>query len=201
MHLSKTQQLFLGIGTQFLILLAMIGFKVLVLASGTDVLLSIAPVDPRDPLRGDYVTFQYDISRIPGYNFASYGRELTKEVKAGDTVYVSLYQSGMTWNVQSVTLTPPEDEVFLKGIVRSVEYQQEANAVSAPSSGMVRKDSGRTREIEELRVSYGIEEYFIPENSGRGVQFAEDSAVARVKVDESGNAVLRQIFVDGKPWP
>ena len=32
--------------------------------TGRPVLLKLAPVDPRDPLRGDYLTFRYDISGL-----------------------------------------------------------------------------------------------------------------------------------------
>ena len=36
-----------------------------VLRNGTEVLLKVEPVDPRDLLRGDYVSLGYEISRIP----------------------------------------------------------------------------------------------------------------------------------------
>ena len=39
--------------------------RVNILRTGTDVTLQTRPVDPRDLLRGDYVTLSYEISRVP----------------------------------------------------------------------------------------------------------------------------------------
>jgi uncharacterized membrane-anchored protein len=50
-------------------------------------------------------------------------------------------------------------------------------------------------------VVYGIEEYFIPEGKGRDFRFGNKMASARIVVDDNGNAVLKGIIVDGKPWP
>ncbi|RUV26721.1 MAG: hypothetical protein EOQ60_03660 [Mesorhizobium sp.] len=36
-----------------------------ILRNGKEVLLKVEPVDPRDLLRGDYISLGYDISRIP----------------------------------------------------------------------------------------------------------------------------------------
>ena len=46
-------------------------------------MLRIAPVDQRDLLRGDYATFQYDISNLDSY----YSRG--EKIRNGDIVYVA----------------------------------------------------------------------------------------------------------------
>jgi uncharacterized membrane-anchored protein len=52
-----------------------------------------------------------------------------------------------------------------------------------------------------LHIVYGIEEYFIPEGQGRNFSFWNKEAAARVAVDENCNAALKQIYIDGEPWP
>ena len=65
MKQRKSIALALAIGFQFVVIFSIVIFKVAVLAGGTNVMLKIAPVDPRDWLRGDYAVFRYDISDIP----------------------------------------------------------------------------------------------------------------------------------------
>jgi uncharacterized membrane-anchored protein len=43
----------------------MVADRVQILRSGTEVMLQTRPVDPRDFLRGDYVSLAYDISSVP----------------------------------------------------------------------------------------------------------------------------------------
>jgi uncharacterized membrane-anchored protein len=50
---------------QVLFLVGMIAERAAPLRSGRTVLLRVVPVDPRDLLRGDYVTLSYEISRVP----------------------------------------------------------------------------------------------------------------------------------------
>ena len=54
MNFTKQTKFIIAIGIQLVILFAIIIFKSSVLIGGTEVLLKIEPVDPRDILRGDY---------------------------------------------------------------------------------------------------------------------------------------------------
>jgi uncharacterized membrane-anchored protein len=54
---------------------------------------------------------------------------------------------------------------------------------------------------KRIHIIYGIEDYFIPEGAGQGFTFWRQEAAARVSVDENGNAVLKQVYVNNKPWP
>lgn len=168
--MTKQTKFILAVALQVVIVFAIIIFKLSVLTGGTDVLLKIAPVDPRDLLRGDYATFQYDISIIDSY-YAN-----NQQIRNGDTVYVVLRQGGKYHTVQNVQKTQPtSNELFIKGKV----------------------ESGGSR----FHVVYGIEQYFIPEDEGRNFSFWNKEAAARVAVDNNGNAALKQIYVDDKPWP
>jgi uncharacterized membrane-anchored protein len=54
---------------------------------------------------------------------------------------------------------------------------------------------------DEIHIIYGIEDYFIPEGTGRDFTFLREEIAAKVEIDENGNAVLKQIYVNDKPWP
>jgi len=167
--LTKQAKFIAAITLQVIIVFAIIISKLSVLSGGTDILLRIEPVDPRDMLRGDYATFQYsNVSNVFSDN---------QQIKNGDTVYVTLEQSGNYWIAKDVQKTKPfGGEIALKGKVAS-------------SNG-----SG-------IHIVYGIEQYFIPEGKGQGFSFFNKEAAAKVVVDENGNGVLKQIYVDDKPWP
>src|ERR1019366_3838972 len=63
------------------------------LAGGKVVLLETRPVDPRDLLRGDYVTLNYKISDV---RFTLSPPVLTNGLAAGETVYVALERRGQS---------------------------------------------------------------------------------------------------------
>ena len=158
---------------QVVVIVAIIVFKLSVLTGGTDILLKVAPVDPRDLLRGDYATFEYDISNV---DWSYYGNGRQIKIKGGDTVYVTLRQSGKYHVVRAVEKNRPTGgEIFIKGTV----------------------DSGGS----QIHVIYGIEQYFIPEGTGQNFNFFDKEVAAKVAVDENGNAGLKQIYIDNEPWP
>lgn len=182
--LTKQSKFILAVMVQILIIGFIIIFKLTILGGGTEVLLKIEPVDPRDMLRGDYVTFQYtNVSSISPYVLLQ-----ERQIKNGDTVYVVLWKRGKYWVVKNVKKTKPlNGEIALKGKI---------------VSGRLSIDQLKQRaNIPDIRVTYGIEEYFIPEGVGQNFSFSNKEAFAKVVIDEKGNAVLKEIFVDGKPWP
>lgn len=170
--LTKETKFIIAIAIQLLIIFSIIIFKVMVLRGGIEVLLKIEPVDPRDPLRGDHLTFSYEISNLDSYLF-NYS-----PIRDGDTVYIPLKQQGKYWVAAfGIQKTKPADGgIFIRGKV-------------ADSYG------------NKIRVIYGIEDYFIPEGTGQDFTFWGREVAAKVSVDDNGNAVLKQIYVDGKPWP
>lgn len=184
MVLSKKAKFILAIAIQTAIILFIVIFKVAILTGGTEVFLKIKPVDPRDWLRGDYVTFNYDISTPNSYLSSG------EKIYNGDTVYVTLREGGEYWLARNVSKSKPTgNEIFIKGKVKSggisIDYDF-APLNYTPSN---------------LRIEYGIEQYFIPEGAGQNFSFFNKEAVAKVAVDKDGNAVLKQIYVDDKPWP
>jgi len=184
MKLTDKNKIIIAVSVQLAILLFIIISKVSVLIWGTDVFLQIEPVDPRDPLRGDYVTFRYKISRIP-YKYFEYS-----DIRNGDTVYIPLEQHDKYWTaVKGVREKKPSERknLFIKGKVARGGLNEFAKHGFSPSS--------------QISIVYGIEEYFIPEGTGRGFNFTGRDIWACVSVDKNGNAVLKKLYIDNKPWP
>lgn len=149
-------------------------------------MLRIEPVDPRDPLRGDHLTFQYDISDVYASQFGY------SSIKDGDTVYVPLEKAGKYkfWIVaEGIQKTKPIDseKIFIKGKI--------------VGSGSSPFDTPSMYYSQTYHIVYGIEDYFIPEGVGQGFSFWGQEVAARVSVGKNGDAVLKQIYVNDKPWP
>lgn len=151
------------LGFQGVVLVGMAAAEELGLRAGTEVTLQTVPVDPRDLLRGDYVTLAYEISTPNS----------TARFEVGDRVWVHLVESGDRWVAQGVARERPDRwDAAIRGTV----------ADRSP-----------------LRVSYGIEAYFVPEGRGHEVERAAD-VDAVVSVDNAGRARLRYLIVDGARW-
>ena len=78
------------------------------LMTGTEVVLETRPVDPFDPLRGQYMTIRYTIGSLDAEEFSE-----------GDTIYVKLRQNGSVWVADGTSHDKP-DGLFIKGSVNRV---------------------------------------------------------------------------------
>jgi len=183
--MSKQTKFILAVALQLAIIFIIIIFKFSIFTGGTEVMLRIQPVDPRDPLRGDYVTFSYDISTVSSYQFKY------SPISNGDKVYVPLTKRGNYWVVSgNIQKVKPTQGVFLKGVIK-----RGGDAV------LPQGPFGINRGDDIVTIIYGTEEYFIPEGTGRFERFLGNNNFAKVAIDDNGNAVLKQIFVDGEIWP
>lgn len=205
MNLSKEIKIAVVILMQVLVILAVVVYENAISLSGKEIFLQIAPVDPRDYLRGDYVTFRYqEISSI-NQDYFNYMPAV------GDTVYVPLIeQSGGVWGLSyynkigkqkdltsarygTFTGGVAKNTVFLKGVVK------QANSTDG---GLFANPWERQNNGGAVVIEYkNLEQYFVPEGKGQNFNFGNDRVVAKISVDESGNAVLKQLYVDDKPWP
>jgi len=139
-----------------IVLLSFVIYNELPFMSGKKIVLATLPVDPFDPFMGQYMTINYDISRIDdvsGFN-------------QGDTVYVSLASDSQgIFRKESVSNSKPTSGEFIKGKVTSVygntmrveygieRYYFERNA-NLPTTNItvdiVLTDSGRAKIIQLL---------------------------------------------------
>jgi uncharacterized membrane-anchored protein len=99
-----------AVGLQLFILVAMILGRTVPFLGAQSVLLRVEPVDPRDLLRGDYVTLGYSFNRIP---MGAYSE--------GQSVYVTLVPEGdgRHYHAGQFLTEPPASGVFIRGTARS----------------------------------------------------------------------------------
>ena len=90
----------------------------------------------------------------------------------GRTVYVVLQEERDFWTSSSYTeeRSRVAGEVFIKGRIDRTSH-----------------------------ADFGIGTYFVPEGTGHMVERAQDVKVV-VSVDEDGNAVIKDVLVDGEPF-
>ena len=157
---------YLIVGLQIAFLLGMIGMKQSTVLFGQKILLKPMPVDPTDPFRGDFVTIQYEISRLDT-------SLLPPDIENGDTIYVSLQDTGDYWSAAFADRTR-NGGIELKGVVNYV--------------------SGN-----EAWIEYPIDTYFVPKGEGTRDELREfDKLLVEVRV-RGGDAVITNILYDGKP--
>ncbi|MFT4184754.1 MAG: GDYXXLXY domain-containing protein [Rhizobium sp.] len=171
---------------QTAVLAYMVGERAWGLRSGVEILLKTAPVDPRDLLRGDYVTLNYDISRVP---FSTMVEGPPKMSQSAAILSVRLKKQGDGyWGIVESSfgkLEPKPDTVVLKSL--PVDYVFYGDATD-PSQAIV-------------GVTYGIERYYVPEGQGHDIENARnDNRVAiAARVSSDGVAHIRSLLLDGKP--
>lgn len=193
MVLTRQIKFILAVALQLLVIAGIIMFKVSIVTGGQEVLLKIKPVDPRDFLRGDYVTFQYDISDIPLSYFSD-----PSSIRNGDTVYVPIERTASPYRIAAYGVA--KDSSFM-GTSRKRIFIKGKVADSSLGESDVRKGFIEFEYERKVHIRYGIEEYFIPEGAGQNVNFWEKEVGAKVAVDEEGRAVLKQLYVNGELWP
>lgn len=160
----------------------MIVSRAAILQTGIEIVLRVQPIDPRDLLRGDYVILDYNISSIPTELFED--RLADPGFSRGDVVFVRL-RSGDDGIWQPVaarigekpSAPAGEGEVDLRGVAASAWY---------PDMGT-------------LRVTYGLERFYVPEGEGREIE--RDMAVRPFRMAvavSSGGVGQIKAFYDGE---
>lgn len=110
-------KLLIVLGVIILILGSFITYLSIPYFSQKSIILATEPVDPFDPLRGQYIIIGYEIGRIPKIPKANFG----------DKIYVSVIEdeSGI-WRYDSSSLSKPSSGDFIKGTIKSIpEYGNE----------------------------------------------------------------------------
>jgi uncharacterized membrane-anchored protein len=152
------------------------------LKHGRTVLLETQSVDPRDYLRGDYVILNYKISDITNSSIvnAPVATNNLNRAMPGKSVYVTLIPKGEFYVADRLYFEKPEalpspDAVLMQGKVAPELWRWGSNSV---------------------HVYYGIEKYFVPEKTG----FARGKMTVRVALNDQGEALIKEVLVDGKPY-
>jgi uncharacterized membrane-anchored protein len=150
--------------------------RIQILRQGTEVKLHTRAVDPRDLLRGDYVTLNYDITLVA----SAEAKDLPRE------------------KIVFVELVPKTD-----GFYEAVAVHREPVSVAKPGVLIKGRVLGNfiTPTISQVRVSYGIEKYFVPQGEGREIEQARNQGKVSVvsAVTPSGRAAIKRLLIDDKP--
>ena len=167
---------------QCAMLILMVVDRMQILREGREVTLQTRPVDPRDLLRGDYVTLGYDISQLPAGALAG-----QPSAERNPIVFVKLAPDA-------------------GGLYQAVSVHAGPVAVTAPEiliRGRVTYSCGSTGRAfcDKLTIRYGLESYFVPEGEGRKLEQARNQQQLRVvaAVLPSGRAAIKRLLLDGQP--
>lgn len=132
---------------QVLVLAYMAAEREWVIWKGQTIYLQTAPLDPRDPFRGNYVRLDYGIGRVPTNQVRNVQWEKNNTVRRGALVYAVLKNTdGGIASLEYITGVRPADGLFLRGHVD--RYW---------SGGVV-------------PIRYGLEAFFLPEGKAKALE-------------------------------
>jgi uncharacterized membrane-anchored protein len=168
---------------QMALIAAMVIDRAGILREGTEISLQTRPVDPRDFLRGDYVRLRYEISTV--------------RLDAAGTL-------NMKRNIPVFVKLAPNDDGFYAAVSAHLE--------PVPVAGREVLIKGRffygyecrgnvTTPCHMAEVTYGLEQYFVPEGEGRVIESARNQGKVSIvaAVTSEGRAAIKRLLIDGKP--
>lgn len=170
---------------QSAVLAWMVWDRIDLLRTGRPIVLDVAPVDPRDLFRGDYLVLTYPIARLRTDRV-----EGDDHFAPNDRVWVGLRPAeDSAWQAFSVHHARPQlsgEIVFLRGTVTGL-------------ADIVTGEAGCVGDCAVLNVRFGIESYFVPEGEGRRLERLRDDNRMQVaaRVAEDGEAAIAGLIVDG----
>jgi len=192
-RISVTHGLLVAVTLQTIALVWMVVDRSLILKQGAEIRLKVQPVDPRDLFRGDFVILNYEISWL--------GPKVTKKnhiYQRNDIIYVGLRkQPDGLWNAVSAYPTYPSDDrqdIIIRGRIKSPKALWRAPLGSKQSPPCPDPCYG-------VHVSYGLENYFVPEGEGRSLEKLRNQSKIEVlaAVNTNGHGAIKALIVNGKP--
>lgn len=171
----KTKAFLVVLALQVALLVGLVAQQELRLASGRTILLETAPVDPRDLLRGDYVILNYKITTLPRSLFSSQPSSL---LEPGTPVFVLLEKRDTFHEAVSASVTPPDRAD--QGLMIQGKVRHSWGGGADPS----------------VQVDYGLERFYVREGTGNPT----GKLTVEAALPKSGRAVIKQVFIDGKPY-
>jgi uncharacterized membrane-anchored protein len=142
------------------------------LGNNTVVHLETRPVDPRDMLRGDYVILSYDISTVPLDLFQPTPQ---RDPMDGNEVFVVLEKKGTFHRAVRASMSWPEVQAGQVVIRGRVDRNWSPNVI---------------------RINYGLERYYVSEGTGN----PRGKLTADATVSKDGRPILKQLYLDGRPY-
>jgi uncharacterized membrane-anchored protein len=164
----------LTVAAQVLFLLGIAAAGYATTAWGRTIMLRTTPVDPRDLLYGDYIRLNYTISQLP----LSLWRETGRAARVNEPVYVVLQPAKGAYEAVAVSAAEPTvaaQQVVLRGWVAN---------------------SWR----HGLRLRYGLERYYVPEDLERKLQ-KRPQLLVRVSIAPWGQARITEVDSEARQAP
>ncbi|WP_198263871.1 GDYXXLXY domain-containing protein [sulfur-oxidizing endosymbiont of Gigantopelta aegis] len=172
---------------QSLILIAMIASRQAILSSDTLVILETRPIDPRSLFRGDYVRLNYTINDLKLNELSGDSR-----FSRNERVYVVLKQAEQYWEAVAVYANKPE---LISLYPDNVDKYALIQGIVKDAVDLTKSTSAASR----LEVSYGIENYFVPEGEGLKLERpqAGDEVTLKIALDKDGQAAIKALLLNG----
>lgn len=179
-RLQRVPAIIIVAALQTLVLGYMVWERASLIASGQEVVLDVAPVDPRSLFRGDYVILNYRaISQLDG-------ALLSGTPQKDQPLYVRLRRTpaGVWMPIAAAHTKPaqlPPGDVVIQGRIDDI-WQQ---TLGQPMG---------------VRVHYGIESYFVPEGTGVDMErsIREGDLKVIVAVGNSGQSAIKGLEIEGR---
>lgn len=193
----------------------LISFKYIrqsILDTGRHLVVQTAPVDPRDLFRGDYVQLNYPFSSLHG----DPKDPQLAPLETRHTIYVKLTRladpKASVENLarrfeptrgphRRVDARPtPAPREWTATAIRSTPFSGlNANEVMLRGYLEDRTSMDEQAEKVDLRITYGIENYYLPEGKGKFMEGSVRPAVTvELAVKPDGQAAIAKLLLDGK---
>ena len=167
---TATRLFFAVVALQMIGLVAFAAVKQYAIATGTEVVLQGAPVDPRSLMQGDYAILDYEIAVVP-----------------------DRYKNSFVSGEDMIVLLTKRDQVW-----EATEYW--ADDLTADWSARLRNEVYiRGKMQSNGRIDFGIGTYFVPEGTGGAVETASDVKI-RVSLSDDGDATVVGVILDGEDF-
>ena len=168
-------------------------------AHGTEIIMPMEPVDPRDILLGYYV-----IIRTPAHRIDTQAQEGPQTGWApGEVIYVTLRETADGWRPTGAFREKPSQGVFLQGRVRRARTVSDMREVEPDidkeQPGRIVREPIPGTERQELDVAYNLERYYTDSETAQELEGMrrQDRLRHIVSVGEDGAALLKGLDVDG----
>lgn len=197
--MGTTLRILIVVALQTAALVYMIVERQAMLNASRVVTLKVAPVDPRDIFRGDYVILSYDISRLEPGKLAG-----DDTFGYGDTVYVTLVPDGEAWTAAAIARDRPVSMpggVAIRGTVEAFQLESCETPPPGPDGPPTAPAPDTCgKRVQSVTVRYGIESYFVPEGTGRELEDERQKGdlSADIAVTDDGRAAIKALRRKGQ---
>lgn len=178
---------------------AMIARHAHIQQTGTEIILAMEPVDPRDMLLGYYVRIRTPVHVLDSDELE--GEQ--PDWSAGDTIYLVLERDGDVWRPDRTARSRPDSGVFLQGRVARatlISDMREVEPQDGDPAWRTRREPIPGARRQQLNVRYNLERYYADPQTARELDTMRRDNRLRliVAVSDTGVAVIKGLEIDGQ---